>query len=233
MKSILLFSLAVCLLLSQISCKHATPIEPPRYSLLSQTSMDAKANCVLLDSSNAVRANVVAGTYPLRTWGTTGKSVCVVYADANSIGLQVRTMNAGYDFPVAIGQDSIFYAFYATTTDVVDVSTQMTFDFGATRITVKAVDNSISLQDFPAAVVNIPSAGNYQISFSGSATVFERNPQTGFFYEYGNVPTDMAASWITFPTFVGPTKVYFFFVDAGTRSDNTGAITVNLYSQVN
>ena len=241
MKSILLFFLSVCLLFSQISCKHSTSplIEPSRYSLLSQTSIDAKVNCVLLDSSRAMRVNLAPGTYPLRTWGTTGVPACFVFSDGdiytygNTRGLQVRTISAGYDYPITIGQDSVFFAFYTKTADFVDMSSQMTFDLGVSRITVKALDNSISLDGIPATVVDIPSTGNYKISFSGSATVFEQNPRTEFFFQYGNNIMDFAATYSTSGSFSAHTKLYFFFVDTGSRSDNNGAITVNLYSQVN
>ena len=233
MKSALLFFLAIGLLFSQFSCKRSNPVELPRFSLLSQSSLDARANCVLLDSSNAARANIIAGTYPLRTWGTSGKSVCVAFADGNTPGLQVRTMFAGYDYPITIGQDSIFFAFFTASSSFEDTSTLMTFDFGVSRITVTALHNSISIASIPATVVDIPSAGNYSISFSNSATVFERNIQTGFFLQQGNSPSDVNTAWTMFPTYPAPTRVYLFFVDAGTRSDNSGVVTVNLHVQTN
>ena len=229
MKNLCLLALALSVSLLWLGC--SSPSETKQeYSLFAEVPIDAKTNCIPLASSAAARTTLASGTYPLRVWGTTGARVCAVFA-SDAPTPEVRIFWPGYDFQITVGRDSFFYAFFTRTPFASDTASSVTFDFGTTTMTVTARDNSISL-DSIAAFVDLPPGKDYSAGFSGSAILDGQTPANAFYYQYSNFVSDITTISVGYWSFRTNTRLYFFLVDPGPLTDNSGTITANVLSKL-
>ena len=210
----------------------------PTYSL----RVNGKDNCILLDNSVAVRADVPAGTYTVHVGGN-------AYVDAAASYGKVLIRYAGADGAdhleaLPIGGSRIlhlrngygFYAFFADSSDRSDKGGMVTLSLGSELLQVNGRVNCILLADSVAARTNLP-AGTYTVKVTGDAFYATAASHGKVLVRYAGA--DGTEHLDALP--IGSTTTlnlrngygfYAFFADWSSVSDNSGVVTIEFYKQL-